>query len=210
MNKFEITIIIPIYNTPIECLKRCIDSVINQTCRNIQIILVNDGSDDIKVINLINEYNNLDNILLLNKDNGGVSSARNYGLKYATGLYIAFLDSDDYVDSQYYENLYKYTNNNDDVILGIRVIGRKNKYSHKKPYGSKCVTGLFKREFLETYKLKFDETLNKGEDTDFRHKYMKKTSNIIETEDCRIYYHYMIRENSLSKYDKNIVDAINN
>lgn len=100
-----ISVIIPIYNVE-KYLRNCIDTVINQTYSNIEIILVNDGSTD-SSLKICNEYKEKDNrITIINKENGGVSDARNAGLKNAHGKYICFVDSDDYISEKFVEKLY--------------------------------------------------------------------------------------------------------
>lgn len=103
--KSLISVIIPVYNVE-RYLKKCIDSVRMQTYQNLQIVLIDDGSTD-KSPEICDEYAKEDNrILVIHKKNGGLSSARNKGLQVATGDYITFLDSDDYVSSTVYEDLY--------------------------------------------------------------------------------------------------------
>lgn len=92
----KVSIIVPIYNVE-KYLAKCIDSLVNQTYRDVEIILVNDGSTDSSE-DIVKQYAEKDcRILALNKVNGGLSDARNYGLKYATGEYCLFIDSDDYL-----------------------------------------------------------------------------------------------------------------
>ncbi len=92
----SVSIIIPIYNVE-KYLRQCLDSVVNQTYKNIEIILVDDGSTD-GSYSIAKEYADKDNrINLLQKSNGGLSDARNFGLKYVTKPYVLFLDSDDYI-----------------------------------------------------------------------------------------------------------------
>jgi glycosyltransferase involved in cell wall biosynthesis len=106
MQKPLISIIIPVYNAE-KYLVKCLDSVVNQTYRNLEIILVDDGSTD-KSPEICEEYAKKDNrIKLLHKENGGVSSARNAGLSMISGEYIAWVDSDDYVETDYIEYMYK-------------------------------------------------------------------------------------------------------
>lgn len=104
-HEFDISIIIPIYNSE-NFLEKCIDSVLNQKNINVEIILVNDGSDD-NSGNIIEKYaGTYDNIVSLHQSNSGVSKARNNGINVARGEYIGFLDSDDYmVEGQLYEAL---------------------------------------------------------------------------------------------------------
>lgn len=100
-----ITIVVPIYNTE-KYLKKCIDSIISQTYKNIEIILVNDGSTD-NSKKICEEYEKKDDrIKLINKKNGGQGSAKNVGIDAATGNYIGFVDSDDYIDEDMFETLY--------------------------------------------------------------------------------------------------------
>ena len=87
-------------------LEKSIDSLINQTLDEIEIIAVNDGSTDSSLTILKDYEEKYNNIKVYTKENGGLSDARNYGLKYANGDYIAFLDSDDYVDATLYEKMY--------------------------------------------------------------------------------------------------------
>ena len=114
-----ITVIIPIFNTQ-KFLRRCIESVTNQTYRNLQIILVNDGSTD-NSLDICNEfkkkYNNIEVFSL--ETNMGVSFARNLGLEKALGKYIMFLDSDDYILSNTIEELSKTQTNDTCQIFGL-------------------------------------------------------------------------------------------
>lgn len=101
----KVSIIIPVYNAE-KYLRQCLDSVVNQTLKDIEIICVNDGSPD-NSLEILQEYAKKDDrIKIINKVNGGVSSARNVGLEVAQGEFIGFVDSDDYIDLNYYENLY--------------------------------------------------------------------------------------------------------
>ena len=101
-----ISVIIPIYNVE-KYLTKCIESVINQTYKNLEIILVNDGSTD-NSKEIIDKYSSIDSrIKVINKKNGGLSDARNVGIELAKGEYITFLDSDDWIELNMYEKLYK-------------------------------------------------------------------------------------------------------
>lgn len=100
----KISVIVPVYNI-IDCLERCVMSIINQTYENLEIILVDDGSTD-GTSSLCDVLETKDiRVRVFHKENGGSSSARNLGLKYATGDYIGFVDSDDYIESDMYELL---------------------------------------------------------------------------------------------------------
>jgi len=119
--EFLISVIIPIYNSE-KYLKRCIDSIINQTYKNIEIICINDGSTD-ESYNILKQYEIKDNrIIILNKLNQGVSSARNDGIRISKGQYITFVDSDDWLELDAIENMvYLAKNKESDAI-------RKNYY----------------------------------------------------------------------------------
>lgn len=117
-NKVLVSIIVPVYNVR-DYLEKCLDSLVNQTLQNIEIIVVNDGSpDDSQIIvdKYVKKYPQL--IKSYIKENGGLSDARNYGMKKASGKYIAFVDSDDYVDNTMYQKLYeKAISGNFDLVV---------------------------------------------------------------------------------------------
>ena len=128
MEKPLISIIIPVYKVE-KYLEKCIKSVLDQTYKNLQIILVDDGSPD-NCGNICDNYAKIDNrIEVIHKANGGLSEARNVGLKVARGEYIGFVDSDDYVSNEMFENLYNTLISNDvDVSICnfYTVINNKN------------------------------------------------------------------------------------
>lgn len=101
-----ISIVIPIYNTE-EYLNRCLDSVLNQSYKNLEILLINDGSTDSSEKICLEYAKNDKRIKYIKKENGGIASARNLGIEIATGKYIGFVDSDDVIDKNMYEILYK-------------------------------------------------------------------------------------------------------
>ena len=101
-----ISIIVPVYNVE-KYLKKCVYYILNQSYKNLEVILVNDGSTD-NSGKICDELSREDSrIKVYHKDNGGLSDARNYGVAKATGEYVGFVDSDDYIDQYMYENLYK-------------------------------------------------------------------------------------------------------
>lgn len=102
----KVSVIVPVYNTE-KYLDKCLNSLVNQTIEDIEIIVVNDGStdDSLKIIKkYLKKYP--EKIVLINQKNGGISVARNNGIKSATGEYIGFVDSDDFVELSMYESLY--------------------------------------------------------------------------------------------------------
>jgi len=101
-----ISIVVPIYNAE-KFLVECIESILRQTYRNIQLILINDGSTD-DSLSICNQYKSVDDrVLVIDKPNSGVSATRNLGLSVAEGDYIGFVDSDDYIEENMYEELLK-------------------------------------------------------------------------------------------------------
>ena len=103
--EYKVSVIIPVYNVE-KYIGECLDSVVNQTLKEIEIICINDGSPD-NSVEIVKKYQEKDSrIKLINKENGGLSSARNAGIKAAAGEYIIFLDSDDSLDKQALEYLY--------------------------------------------------------------------------------------------------------
>ena len=175
MEKELVTIIVPIYNVE-KYLKECIESIINQTYKNLEIILVNDGSTD-DSLKICMNYKKKDNrIVIINKTNGGLSDARNKGIDAANGKYICFVDSDDYISSAYVELLYNEArkNNTDIVLCGIKYVNDEKKilseYAYKKNFvksgkellidyyqenGVEVIVAwnkLYKRELFNTYR----------------------------------------------------------
>jgi len=127
-----ISVIVPIYNVE-KYLRKCVDSIINQTYRNLQIILVNDGSTD-GCLNICKEYVSLDNrVNIIDKKNGGLSSARNAGMKVAKGSFFAFIDSDDWILETAFEKMIEKQKIHDAdlVVCGkMNYIEKTNKYVH--------------------------------------------------------------------------------
>ena len=105
----KVSVVVPVYNSELY-LKQCIDSLLDQTLKDIEIICVNDGSTD-ESFNILSDYANKDNrIIVVNQKNTGLSGARNAGMKIATGDYLTFVDSDDWIDLDMLELLYKRAN----------------------------------------------------------------------------------------------------
>lgn len=113
----KLSVIVPVYNVE-KYLEKCLDSLANQTLKEMEVIIVNDGSPDNSqaiIDKYVHKYSNFHGYI---KPNGGLSSARNYGIKYAKGEYIAFLDSDDYVTLDMYLKMYEKAISNDfDMVV---------------------------------------------------------------------------------------------
>lgn len=207
----SISVIIPIYNAE-EYLHRCLDSLINQSYTNFEVLLVNDGSIDHSE-DICKEFQQKDSrFKLLNKSNGGVSSARNIGLKYAKGEWIYFLDADDWLELNAFEKLLSEIGNSDyirhsfsdfiDQQTNKKIPHQLSPAQNKKTYLQQIVSrktvlgvcgGLYKREF--TKDLTFDENISCGEDWLFLTQYILRVENIKVINDP-LYVYNRINESS--------------
>ena len=116
--RINLSIIVPVYNVE-KYLDKCLNSLVNQTMTNYEIIVVNDGTKDNSqaiIDRYVKEYPDLVRSFI--KENGGLSDARNYGLQYARGKYISFLDSDDYTELDFYKGMFELASKNDlDLVV---------------------------------------------------------------------------------------------
>lgn len=136
MPKFSV--IMPAYNVE-DYIKRSIDSVLNQSMKDFELIVVNDGSTD-NTKSICEEYSN--KVTLINKKNGGLSDARNVGVKEAIGEYIIFIDSDDYWDKDLLKEISKSLDNNPDIVrFQIRTVDEKNNQIDYKESSFESKTG---------------------------------------------------------------------
>ena len=213
----KISVIIPVYNVE-QYLEKCLDSILNQTYKNIEIILVNDGSIDKSGL-ICDEYSRkYNNIKVFHKENGGVSSARNLGITVAKGEYITFADPDDFLNKDMYKILYENAKNyNSDItICSVNEIrenviatedntGKINKYSKKDaingyfndiyPFNHNYLWNkLFKRAMFDEIKL--NEKITYQEYSEIMIKLLNLSENIIYV--GIPLYNYDLRLGSLS------------
>lgn len=223
----KISVIVPIFNAS-KSIKKCIESIINQTYKNIEIILINDGSED-NTLEIINDYKEKDErIKVINKANSGVANTRNVGIEIATGQYIMFVDSDDYIDVNYiYEMHNELVKNDSDVAVSgmtscennekkIKKIIYKNESCNlqfseiiseiinKLTFCSACKT-LIKKELLTNNKIRFDENLKYCEDMIFSFNMLKKATKIRYVNSTG--YYYVFSKNSAT--NKTDIKSIN-
>ena len=204
----KVSVIVPIYNVE-KYLEKCINSLLSQTLEDIQIILVNDGSKD-NSGNIAKEYekNNNDRVIYVEKENGGLSDARNYGLKYATGDFIAFLDSDDYIEKNAYEEMYnKAIEENADYVECDFIWEFPNKIRVDKqyPYKNKkemlsfvrvvAWNKLIKRQLITDNNLEFPKGL-RYEDVEFTYKLIPFVNKFAYVD--KPFIHYVQREGSIA------------
>lgn len=148
MNK--VSVIVPIYNVELY-LDNCIESILNQTYKNIEIILVDDGSTD-SSLTICNKYKNNKNLKVIHKKNGGVSSARNIGMKNSTGEFICFVDGDDYIMPDYVEYLLNMiTKYNTDIALTTSVFTNYN--MKQVPDKIRVIDNISAQEMILCYKI---------------------------------------------------------
>ena len=194
----QISVIVPVYNGE-SYIERCIDSIINQAYTNWELIVVNDGSTD-KTVDILKQYNN-NKIKIHHQKNKGVSEARNLGLSYATGDYIAFIDADDIIDKSYLSDLVSggvnsfYPQSPDLIISGFCYENQKIKLPFIGIYDKERISKelpkmlnsdffyyvwgkLFKREIIEKSNLNFDKKLRLGEDHLFNWSFLLLTNEI--------------------------------
>ena len=189
MNK-KVSIIIPVYNTE-KYLEKCLDSIINQEYRNLEIIIVNDGSTD-NSMNIIKKYQKLDSrIKVFEQSNKGTGSARNKGLDNATGDYISFVDSDDYVSPLFIKKLVEAIKEDDLCShCGMDKNGKDFGVTEeeRKLFIRACVTNkLYNAKYLKDIRF----TNHKySEDLIFNYKLSFINDNGTKVNDILYYYNY--------------------
>lgn len=227
----KISIIVPIYNVEIYLCK-CLDSIIGQTYKNIEIILINDGSTD-NCLEICNKYKKRDKrIIVIDKENGGLSDARNTGIEIATGDYLMFIDSDDWIYPDMAQRLYSLVHKNNACIAQcnfIRLYDEKkvninqekeeisimdNKQGLESMYGQNGIKSVVVWNKIYKKKL-FDEIrfpagkLHEDEFTTY--KIFDKCEKIVDTNETMYYYRQrsdsiMNKNFSISRFDA--IDAI--
>lgn len=219
----KVSIVVPVYNVK-NYIEKCINSLINQdSFEDFEVIIVNDGSTDDsikKITPLIQKYNN---IILLNKTNGGVGQARNAGLEKARGEYVIFVDSDDWLEKNMIISMYNnavkfdsqivicngklvFENNKVEKLLSMDLDGNKIINGVEGIYYFLCRNSrignflwnkLFKRELFISNSIRFPEKMDYGEDavTVFKCIFYSKIITCID----KPYYNYLQRKNSITK-----------
>lgn len=218
-----ISVIIPVYNVE-EYVEKCINSILDQTCNNLEIIIINDGSTD-QSSNICHSLALTDSrIHVIDQENAGLSEARNAGLRIAKGAYIAFVDGDDYIDDRMYETLYNrlILDKSDLALCNIRYVDENQRCLDEKRYNLKnevlCEerfwhgyygqfhipyvvswNKLYKREIFK------DIAFDKGkihEDEFILHKIISQCERISIIKDC--HYNYVQRAGSIMSTSYNV------
>ncbi len=210
----KVSIIVPCYNVE-EYLEECISSLLKQTLKDIEIILINDGSNDLTP-DILTSFSEIDKrIVLINQENKGVSNARNNGLTVAKGEYITFLDSDDWIDNDYIEKLYDaITRNSCDTAVSDMIRKRPNSNKYRLHFvEEKIYTNLndkikvtrvpaccylcgklFKKELINNFKFKENVYF---EDMLLLPEVLKKSDKLVTVPNTN--YYYRVNKNSIVK-----------
>lgn len=223
MDNPKISVIVPVYNAE-KYLRRCIDSILAQTFTDFELLLVDDGSNDTSGV-ICDEYRQKDfRVKVFHKKNGGVSSARNKGLDESRGTLIVFVDSDDWIAGTHLSDLIKFSRN--DIVIGGKTLSGSavgvdsfnentlvskgnmgkvlsNVLSDNKlrvPWGK-----LYKRNIIETYKLRFNQKMRIAEDTIFVQQYLSHCESACFIKSASYFYYiqrvapkYKLNEDELS------------
>lgn len=230
----KISVIVPVYNSE-RYLSRCIDSILNQSYNDFELILINDGSKD-KSLDIIRKYENQDiRIKVIDNKNRGVSETRNIGVNIAEGEYIQFIDSDDFIEKDMLKDTLDIieTKEVDLVITGffldintkkrqdtsIQTFEQNISKSSKDiainllkrlngTYINSPVNKLYKREVIVNNNLLMDKKLDLGEDLVFNLDYFKHCKSVAFCNNC--YYHYCMNldENLTSKFRENKLELM--
>ena len=207
-----ISIIVPIYNAE-SFLPECIESILKQTYTDFELLLINDGSHDNSAA-ICEKYCSCDSrIRYFEKSNEGVSATRNIGLKYASGQYVTFIDSDDIVKSDYLQSLVD--NDNSDLVISGFISLHNNQVIREVKFPNSIIdlnqnssildkvlifgtpwAKLFKSEIIRKYNIQFNPKLTLHEDHLFFFDYVKHIHSITTTD--KIQYIYINRSNGQS------------
>ncbi len=219
MDKVVVSVIVPVYNAE-KYIAKCVDSILAQTVKDFELVLINDGSSD-NSLQLCEKYLNIDSRVKIinNMERGGASKARNIGIEHAVGEYVVFVDSDDFVEFDLLEKLLSYCQNNDLVICGLRYVndnGDTIKESNNPQFQSCPVSNfinnylldmnlnyticgpcnkLFKRDIITQNKLKFNEKMTVLEDTTFVFNYLSFSKSVGSVDGA--FYNYVQHGGSL-------------
>lgn len=217
-----ISIILPVYNVQ-DYLKKCIESIINQTYQNFELLIINDGSTD-QSLNICQSFKD-ERITIISQVNSGLSSARNTGIRYAKGDYICFVDSDDYVSTRYLETMVNALKNTGSLMCFSRFskttddnceFSNKHKYFilskekaletmfYQNKYDTNSWGKLYKKELFENIEFPVGKYF---EDLFTTYKLIEKCDTITFCRD--VTYAYRIRKGSImNSSNKHIFDYI--
>ena len=207
MTKKKVSVIVSVYNTE-KYVRKCIEAILNQTYSNLELVLIDDKSSD-NSLSILREYKNNSKVVLIeNEQNKGLSYSRNVGLKMSHGDYIGYIDSDDYIEPDYYEKLMEAIQKEkaDIAVCDMKLYYEKTKtfqicrgndtnkkigFIHNGVAASAC-NKLFKREIMEKYPFAEGKV---NEDIAVVIPALVEAKKIAYVQD--VYYYYVQRENSI-------------
>ncbi|WP_312505247.1 glycosyltransferase [Lysinibacillus sp.] len=230
-SKILVSVIVPVYNAE-KYLEKCLTSICHQTLRDIEIIMINDGSQD-QSLSILQNFADLDKrITVLDLENSGVSKARNIGIDHANGQFITFVDADDWLEVTMLEELYQACRLTGSNIAKCDLYWQEAEGSRQLHYPSntyctfsaiECLNKLFteigeshfgfascklyEKSFLDMHRLRFDEAMSFAEDTVFLTRAVIKNQSICYVP-RQLYYYNVNNESSLTK--KAMVNLRNN
>ena len=227
----KVSVVVPVYNTEQDMLIKCFDSILSQTYKNIELVIVDDGSR-VETAQICDDYSRTHkdfDIRVLHISNGGVSVARNTGIESSTGSYLTFVDADDWVDNDYIEKMYNNIIELDaDIALCSRIFEYRTKsvenhfLSHdivfdktnKRDLIRKSITTgiagtwckLYKRVFIDKHNLRYDCHLRRTQDVIFNLYAFQYAERISYFDYCS--YHYRMQNASVTKKYSSNADVI--
>lgn len=228
-----VSVIMPVYNVQ-DYIVKAVNSVLNQTFRDFELIVINDGTRDDSMDYVVEKASADKRMKIINKENGGLSSARNAGLRAAQGDYVCFIDSDDVVDSALLETTMKRINRNKpDVLMFGMVLERTTCNEEIKGSVHLTLPGsehsrqtfkdfiisedslkligystnkLYRRTMLEKYTILFDDKIKLLEDINFNEKVFKAAESLLIIEDCLYHYKLRKRQSLMNIFQKQYFD----
>lgn len=232
-----ISVIIPVYNCE-NYIENCVESILTQKGKDYEVILINDGSTDNSSNICKSIQKKCNNVFLYEQKNKGVSSARNLGIKKAKGKYITFIDSDDYIDSNYFEEVHRIIKNDNPELINFgfvseiqnekgKILSQDNINFKEKKYSSynqikedlvelwdkhmlyNIWNKIYLKNIISENKIEFPKK-NFGEDMEFNILYLEKINSFYNSEKC--FYHYIKeRKGSLTqKYNNDLFEIRKN
>lgn len=217
----KVSIIVPMYNSQ-KTIERCVNSLVNQTWKNLDIVLIDDGSYD-DTLNIINNIKD-ERIRVFSQENKGVSAARNLGLKKAVGEFLIFVDSDDYISLNMIESLMLYAKedslvfsnifiNDINQLYELKIFQNSNELISKEKAMKEIISGgaglicskLISRRLVERNEVKFNEEIFLGEDQLFFLEVAALSNNFYHVDMAFYYYDRTNEKSATNKYHDKLI-----
>ena len=229
----KVSVIVPIYNAK-KYLEQCLDSIVNQTLKEIEIILIDDGSTDGSA-EICKKYLTDDRVSYYHKENEGLAAARDDGMLRATGEYIGFVDSDDWIELDMYEKMYSAAKSNDSDVAFCNCIQNEDGYrftSEMKsgPYNREQIKNevlprtlayidknggrrgirwsnclrIYKKETLDKHNIRFDRRFRRSQDSQLTYEVMLVAQNFYYLGDDYLYHNRVVGDSLSRGYTKNM------